>query len=499
MSATDPSLALLTDLYQLTMSQAAWKAGLWDSEAAFHLFFRKAPFKGGYTVAAGLESALEYLRAFKFSPGDISYLASLNDSRGAQLFDPGFLTALGALELSVDVDAIPEGTVVFPQEPLLRVIGPVAQCMLLETPLLNLINFQTLIATKAARICGAAKGEPVIEFGLRRAQGIDGALSASRAAYLGGVTATSNVLAGKRYGIPVRGTHAHSWVMLFDDELAAFQAYADALPGNVIFLVDTYDTLEGVRHAIEVGRKLRQAGHELLGVRLDSGDLAWLSIEARKLLDAAGFEKTSILASNDLDEHLIQSLKEQGATINSWGIGTRLVTGDSEPALGGVYKLSAVRAAGGPWKPRLKLSEQTAKVSTPGILNVRRFTETTDNGERLVADLIWDQERGLAPEGSAQELIDPNDATRRKRVPAGTRHQELLVPVVRGGKQVYAPPPLAESRARTFAELARLDFTHKRLHNPHAYPVGLEPALHAFRTELILTHRTGVAAHGSKP
>ena len=237
---------------------------------------------------------------------------------------------------------IPEGTIVFPHEPLLRVHGPLLQAQLLETALLNIVNFQTLVATKAARVVLAARGEPVLEFGLRRAQGIDGALAASRAAYLGGCAATSNVLAGRLYGIPVRGTHAHSWVMCFDDELEAFRAYARAMPNNCVFLVDTYDTLDGVRHAIEVGQELRRQGHEMIGIRLDSGDLAWLSIEARRMLDEAGFPKATIVASNELDEQIIASLKDQGATIGVWGVGTRLVTAYDQPALGGVYKLAAI-------------------------------------------------------------------------------------------------------------------------------------------------------------
>ena len=480
----DSSLSLLTDLYQLTMAQAAFAEGLWQHEAVFHLFFRKAPFKSGCTVAAGLASALEHLRDFRFTSSDLDYLATLRGADGVALFTAEFLAALGALELGLDIDAVPEGTLVFPQEPLLRVRGNIAQAMLLETPLLNIINFQTLIATKAARIALAAKGEPVIEFGLRRAQGPDGALSASRAAFIGGCAATSNVLAGKRFGIPVRGTHAHSWVMLFDDELEAFQAYARALPGNCTFLVDTYDTLPGVVHAIEVGRSLRARGHKLTGIRLDSGDLAWLSIEARKLLDAAGFEDTAILASNDLDEQVIASLKEQGAQISVWGVGTRLVTGGDEPALGGVDKLSAVRAPGGAWRERIKLSEQAIKVSTPGFLNVRRFHHA-DAARTLVADAIFDEQRGF----SSQQIVDPLDPLRFRSIEPGMPFEDLLQPVLRAGKQVAAPPSLLESRARTLAELNRLHATQKRLLHPHSYPVGLERALHERKSALVTGYR----------
>ncbi|HSW48721.1 MAG TPA: nicotinate phosphoribosyltransferase, partial [Bryobacteraceae bacterium] len=279
------SLSLLTDLYQLTMAYGYWKLGVAEKQAAFHLVFRGNPFKGGFTVAAGLAYAVSYLENFRFDEGDLAYLKTLNGNDGRPLFERGFLDYLADLRLTCDVDAAPEGTVVFPHEPLVRVTGSILQAQLIETPLLNMINFQTLIATKAARVCLAAKGEPVLEFGLRRAQGIDGGIAASRAAYLGGCAATSNVLAGKLFGIPVKGTHAHSWVMSFDDELESFEAYAKAMPNNCVFLVDTYNTFEGVRRAVAVGRALRETGHEMIGIRLDSGDLAYLSIEARKILD----------------------------------------------------------------------------------------------------------------------------------------------------------------------------------------------------------------------
>src|SRR6185436_18428573 len=340
------SLALLTDLYQLTMAYGYWKAGTWDREAVFLLHFRKPPFGSGFTIACGLAPAIEFIERFRFTGDDLEYLASLTGNDGNPLFEREFLDFLHNLELACDVDAIPEGTAVFPHEPLLRVKGPLLQAQLLETPLLNLMNFQTLIATKAARVCLAAQGEPVLEFGLRRAQGIDGAVSASRASYAGGCAATSNVLAGKLFGIPVKGTHAHSWVLSFDSELEAFDTYAEAMPNNCVFLVDTYDTLQGVRHAVEIGRRLRERGHEMVGIRLDSGDLAWLSIQARRILDEEGFPDAQILASSELDEHLIESMKLQGSRIVVWGVGTRLVTGGGDPALGGVYKLTAIREPG---------------------------------------------------------------------------------------------------------------------------------------------------------
>jgi nicotinate phosphoribosyltransferase len=340
-----------------------------------------------------------------------------------------------------------------------------------------------LIATKAARVCLAARGEPVVEFGLRRAQGIDGGLSASRAAYVGGCHATSNTLAARLYGIPVRGTHAHSWVMLHDSEREAFQAYARALPGNCIFLVDTYGTVEGLANAIEVARWLRSRGKELVGIRLDSGDLAWLSQEARRMLDEAGFPKAVVLASNELDENVIQSLKEQGARIAMWGVGTRLVTGQGDGALGGVYKLAAVRPeAGAPWSPRLKLSEQVEKTSIPGLLQVRRFSR----GGEFLSDAIFDEGLGA---GAPCLIVDPLDPLRRREIPADAPGEDLLVPIFRRGRRVYDPPPLAEARARTGAQLARFHAGVKRFMNPHQFPVGLERRLHEHRADLVLAAR----------
>jgi nicotinate phosphoribosyltransferase len=386
------------------------------------------------------------------------------------------------MRLACDVDAVPEGTVVFPLEPMVRVTGPILHAQLIETPLLNVINFQSLIATKAARVVLAARGDPVLEFGLRRAQGFDGGLAASRAAWVGGCAATSNVMAGRLFGIPVSGTHGHSWVMAFDDELSAFRAYAEALPNNCIFLVDTYDTREGVRHAIEVGRELRARGHEMLGVRLDSGDLAWLSSEARKMLDEAGFENARIIASNELDEQLIASLKEQGAAISGWGVGTRLVTGHPDAALGGVFKLTAVRRPGEAWRAKIKLSEQSIKTSIPGVLQVRRFAGDAE----AAADVIYDE---ATPPAGAVTMIDPLDPTRRRTIPAGTPSQDLLVPIFRAGRRVYDPPPLVEVRKRASGELTRFHSGVKRFVNPHPYPVGLERRLHDLRTRLILEAR----------
>jgi nicotinate phosphoribosyltransferase len=474
--------ALLTDLYQLTMAYGYWKTGRANDEAVFNLFFRKPPFGGGYTVACGLAPVIDFIEAFRFQADDVEYLAGLTGNDGERLFEKAFLDYLAELRLSVTVHGVPEGTVVFPHEPLLRIQGPILHCQLLETALLNIMNFDTLIATKAARVCLAAQGDSVLEFGLRRAQGRDGALAASRAAHVGGCSATSNVLAGKRFGIPVRGTHAHSWVMSFDSELEAFEAYAEVMPNNCVFLVDTYDTLEGVRNAIKVGHDLRRRGKELVGIRLDSGDLAWLSIEARKLLDEAGFPKAVIVASNDLDEHLIQSLKNEGAAINVWGVGTKLCTAYDQPALGGVYKLAAVRHPGRPWSYRVKLSEQAVKISNPGIQQVRRMKRA---GE-FIADVIYDEELGIE---DGCTLVDPMDATRQKLVPKGTAWEELLVPVFQEGRRVYEVPTIAASQARAVAQLAGFNAGVKRLANPHQYPVGLESKLHGLKTKLVLEAR----------
>ncbi len=473
--------ALLADLYQLTMAYAYWREDRHHQQAVFAMHFRRPPFAGGYAIACGLAPLIDYLGGYRFSTGDLAYLARLSGNDGRPLFDQGFLAYLRDMRLELDIDAVLEGTVVFPHEPLVRVRGPILQCQLLETVILNLINFETLIATKAARMCQAARGDEVLEFGMRRAQGVDGALAASRACFIGGCHATSNLLAGRLHGIPVRGTHAHSWVMSHSDELEAFRAYARAMPNNCVFLVDTYDTLKGVENAIAVGHELRRSGHELVGIRLDSGDLAWLSIEARKRLDAAGFPRAVIVASNDLDERLITSLKEQGATIALWGVGTRLVTGHEQPALGGVYKLSAIRE-GEVWRHCLKLSEQPSKVSNPGILQVRRHIA---DGE-FVGDVVFDELIGIDP---APIMVDPFDATRRRSFAATLAHVDLLEPVMREGRLLLQAPPPGVSRARAQDQLRHLHAGIRRFDHPHQYPVGLEERLHARKQELMLASR----------
>ena len=475
--------ALFTDLYQLTMACGYWQAGVAERHAVFHLYYRSNPFGGGYAVAAGIGPALEYLRDFRFTSDDLAFLATLAGDDGTPLFPRAFLDTLGGLRLTCDIDLVPEGTVVFPHEPIVRVRGPILQAQLVETALLNLVNFSTLIATKAARVAQAANGEPVLEFGLRRAQGPDGALSASRAAYIGGCDATSNVLAGRQFGIPLRGTHAHSWVLLFGDEQEAFDLYAEAMPNNVVLLVDTYDTLDGVRRAIRTGEALRRAGHPLLGIRLDSGDLAYLSREARAILDAAGFHDTRILASNDLDEETLTSIRQQGGRVDTWAVGTRLVTGDGQGALGGVYKLSAAQGEDGRWEHRVKVSEQAAKVNTPGCLQVRRYRA----GSEFVGDAIYDT---LAGEPAAElTIVDVADPTRRKRLGSELAWEELLVPAFRGGELVYRQPALPQIRDRVREQLAGFHAGVKRFRNPHPYPAGLESRLHEHRTRLLLEAR----------
>jgi nicotinate phosphoribosyltransferase len=476
------SLALLTDLYQLTMACGYWKAGTADREAVFHLTFRRAPFGGGYAIAAGLGPALDYLRMLRFVADDLAYLASLRDGRGEPLFPAGFLDYLEHFRFTCTVDAAPEGSLVFAHEPIVRVTGPIAQAQLVETPLLTMMSFETLVATKASRVVAAARGAPVVEFGLRRAQGIDGGICASRAAYIGGCAATSNLLAGKRFGIPVRGTHAHSWVMFYGDELAAFRAYADALPGSCTFLVDTYDSLEGVRHAIAIGRELRARGHELEGIRLDSGDLAYLSIEARRMLDAAGFPAAKIVASNELDEQVIASLFEQGARIDTFGVGTRLVTAFDEPSLGGIYKLGAARDEHGAWRSVIKLSEQPLKISNPGNLAVRRLRK----GGELVADIIYDSEAGF----SVAALHDIDDPLRPPLLPVFDASSDLLVTYLRGGQSVQDADTLEVARARAARELAQLSPRVRRFLNPQPYPVGLDPHVHASKQRLVAQART---------
>ena len=470
------SLALLTDLYQLTMASGYWKEGLAEREAVFYHYFRKAPFGGAYAIAAGLETALEWLRSFRFDEDDLAYLAGLRGQGGLPLFEPRFLDYLGATAFRCDVDAMPEGTAVFAEEPVARVRGPLLQCQLAETALSNILNFQTLIATKAARVCRAAGGDAVLEFGLRRAQGIDGGLSASRAAFIGGCAATSNVLAGKLYGIPVRGTHAHSWVLAFDSEPQAFEAFARAMPHNCVLLVDTYDSHEGIRRAAEVGRRLREQGFRLTGIRLDSGDLAALSVEARRILDAAGLEDAAIVASNDLDEHAIADLKASGSRIGVWGVGTSIASAKGQSALGGVYKLALLRDSAGTWQAKAKRSEDAAKASTPGILQVRRYTA----GAAIKADLVYDESH--PPQGRWAGTGFGQTEEGRPVEPGGD-HEDLLRPVLREGRPVAEPEALARARDRCRAQLSQLPAELLRPQPQRSFPVLIEDGLRRRRED----------------
>ena len=469
---------LLADFYQLTMAYGYWQLGVAETEATFHLLFRKNPFQGNYALSCGLASVVDYIENWRFEEDDLAYLATLKRSNTNQsLFPNAFLDYLKQLRFTGDLDAIPEGTIVVANEPIIRVQGPIIQCQLLESALLNILNFQTLIATKASRVCRVAGEDCVIEFGLRRAQGPDGALSASRAAYIGGCVASSNTLAGKYYRIPVRGTHAHSWVTAFPTEQTAFSAYADVFPENCVLLVDTYHTLSGVQHAIEIGQQLRQMGHTLKAIRLDSGDLAELSIKARKCLDQAGFTETKILASNSLDEYVIADLKQQGATIDLWGVGTNLVTAYDHPALDGVYKLSALKDASG-WIYKLKLSEQEIKVPNPGRHQVRRFF----CNEQYILDVIYDLDLGIS---DTPESILLDDTQSRKKLDDVDAFVDLLEPIFHRGKLVKPQQLIHEIRKEALFAVKDFD----RQHGQHSYPIALESNLFQMKQRLLKQYR----------
>ena len=475
-----PSYSLLTDLYQLTMAQGYFEAGRTSEQACFTMHFRDYPFDGGYAIACGLAQLAEIVEGYRFDEGDVAYLRTLEAPGGGPLFHEGFLDHLGSFELSVDVDAVLEGTPVFPQEPIVRVTGPIMECQMLETALLNCVNFETLIATKAARVCRAADGRPVAEFGLRRAQGLGG-VWASRAAVVGGCASTSDVLAGKLFGIPVSGTHAHSWVMSFPDELTAFREYARIAPNNCVLLVDTYDVEQGIANAIVVGKEMRERGERLAAIRIDSGDLAWLSKLARARLDEAGLEDCGIVLSNDLDEHAIKSILDEGAPATSFGVGTKLATAFDQPTLGGVYKLTATReSAGAPWEKRLKISESMAKLTTPGVLDVRRYYN--DDGT-IAGDMVFDVSVGA---DEREVIVDPLDDLRQKNL-SGKRYVTLLEPLARQGRVVLGPEERSAmaARDRARAGLATLDESQLRMLNPHTYPVGLDYGLSEERRALV--------------
>jgi nicotinate phosphoribosyltransferase len=476
------NLGLFTDLYELTMAQVYWENGMAEWESAFHYFYRTVPSGGGYSIACGLQSLIDYLMELSFVGEDIDYLGIIPGADGKRLFKPAFLAHLKKVRFNCDVDAVPEGTVVFPYEPIVRIRGPLLAAQIVETAILNLCNYASAVATEAARICWAAGGAPVYDFSARRAPGLEGSLVTTRGAYVGGFAGTSNVWAARLAGIPadhIKGTMAHSLIMSFNSELEAFVAYANALPNNCLFLVDTYGTLEGIRHAIEAGRMLRAGGHELLGIRLDSGDLARLSKRARQMLDEAGFHKSAIFASNDLNETLIQSLRVQGAQITIWGVGTKLVVGP----LGGVYKLSAIRKPGGHWEPRIKLSDQPAKISVPGVLGVRRYRTASVN----IADAIYDEGKGIA---HPARMVSIRDQTKQMTVPPpGTEGRDLLVPIMRRGELVYDLPAVDQIRHYCAEELAAMPAGIKRFENPDEYKVGLEASLSALRQKMIVEGR----------
>ncbi len=460
----------MLDLYHLTMAYGYWKEGLHGRPAVFHHFFRKAPFGNPYVLAGGLHLLIDLVEAFRFSVEDIQYLGGLKGSQGNPLFDEPFLNYLQRMEFSCDIDAVPEGKPVFPHQPMVRVTGPLLQAQIIESAILNLVNFSSLIATKASRMRRAAPNDSILEFGLRRAQGLDGALTASRAAFIGGCDATSNVMAGRYYGIPVKGTHAHSWVMCFSDEREAFRAYAEAMPGNCILLVDTYDTLNGVRNAIAIAREMRARGQEMNGIRLDSGDLAELSIRARAMLDEAGFPDVAIVASDSIDEYRLQQMKEKGAQVSIWGIGTRLVTAYDQPALGGVYKLAALQDEGGRWVDRIKLSEEAIKTSNPGRQQIRRFFDAEG---RPQGDMIYDP----FDKGSDEMITYPDERSVSFR---GAQGEELLLPIFRSGQLVYKVPELGQIREDSLRNQEIF-----RNISADSYPLGLEKDLFQRKQKLI--------------
>ena len=473
------NLTLLTDLYELTMMQGYFKTGS-NETVVFDAFYRNNPSNGGYAICAGLEQIIEYIKGLHFTEEDISYL------RGVGIFEEDFLEYLRGFCFSGDIYAIPEGTVIFPREPLIKVIAPIMEAQLIETAILNMLNHQSLIATKAARVCYAAQGDGVMEFGLRRAQGPDAGVYGARAAVIGGCCGTSNVLCGQMFGIPVKGTHAHSWIMSFSDEYTAFKKYAELYPSACILLVDTYDTLSsGIPNAIRVFTEMREAGIPLdfYGIRIDSGDLAYLSKMARRMLDDAGFPDAVISASNDLDEYLIENLKSQGAKITSWGVGTNLITSKDCPAFGGVYKLAAIQAEDGSFLPKIKLSENSEKVTNPGNKTVYRIYGKASG--KIRADYIclagesFDTEKDLL-------LFDPLETWKRTSLKGGTyRMRELLVPVFQKGKCVYQSPRVMDIQKYCNEEKGTLWNETKRFANPHEVYVDLSNKLFDMKRQIL--------------
>lgn len=473
------NLTLLTDLYELTMMQGYFKNQNHDV-VVFDAFYRTNPCDGGYAVCAGLAQVIDYIEHLHFDADDIRYLKSLG------IFDDDFLTYLSGFHFSGDIYAVPEGSVIFPREPLIKVVAPIMEAQLIETAVLNILNHQSLIATKAARVCHAAQGDGVMEFGLRRAQGPDSGTYGARAAIIGGCKGTSNVLAGQLFNVPVLGTHAHSWIMSFPDEYTAFSEYARLYPSACILLVDTYDTLKsGVPNAIRVFNEMREANIPLTyyGIRMDSGDLAYLSKEVRKMLDAAGFPDAVISASNDLDEYLIESLKQQGATITSWGVGTNLITSKDNPAFGGVYKLAAIREKDGTFQPKIKLSENIEKVTNPGNKTFYRVYDKAT--KKIKADLICLVDE-VFDEADTLKLFDPAAPWKKTRLPGGTYTlREMLVPVIKNGQTVYQSPDVMQIRQICEQEKDTLWEETKRFVNPHEVYVDLSQKLYDMKADLL--------------
>ena len=480
------NFTLLTDFYELTMMQGYLKSGKHKEKVIFDMFYRKNPCGNGFAICCGLEQVVEYIRNLNFSEEDIDYLRSLGT------FDEDFIEYLRGFHFTGDIYAIPEGTVVFPKEPLIKVIAPVIEAQLVETAILNLVNHQSLIATKAYRVVHAAQGDGVMEFGLRRAQGPDAGIYGARAAVIAGCIGTSNVYAGQKFRVPVLGTHAHSWIMSFPTELEAFKAYARLYPNNCILLVDTYDTLKsGVKNAILCYDAMKEEGITLkrFGIRLDSGDLAYLSKKARKMLDEAGYPEAIISASNDLDENLIESLKAQGACITSWGVGTNLITSESQPSFGGVYKLAATYSDDGKWVPKIKLSENSEKITNPGNKQIYRIIEK-DSG-KVFADYIALEEERFS-EAEDLVLFDPIDTWKKSTLKGGSYEMRpLLVPIFLGGKLVYNCPSVEEIKAYCKKEQESLWEECRRLTNPHAVHVDLSDKLYEMKKGLLAQYSRG--------
>jgi len=474
------NLSMMTDYYELTMMQGYFLSGMEKRQGVFDLYYRRNPLGNGFAIAAGLAQAIDYIENLSFAKEDIEYLSGLNS------FKPEFLNYLENFSFTGDIWAIPEGTVVFPNEPLMRITAPIIEAQLIETALLNIINHQCLIATKAARVVYAAGGDSVLEFGLRRAQGPDAGVYGARAAIIGGCVATSNTLCGQMFGAPVRGTHAHSWVMSFPDELSAFREYARLYPEDCTLLVDTYDTLKsGVPNAITVFSEMKAAGIPLknYGVRMDSGDIAYISKKARVKLDVSGFTDAKIAASGDLDETIIQSLKQQNAEISLWGVGTSLITSDGCPAFGGIYKLAAAENENGEMEPRIKLSENLEKITTPGVKKVFRFFEKETG--KIKADLISLDDETI-DEAQPITIFDPLATWKRMTLEAGSfTVKELLIPIFINGEKIYNSPELAEIQEYCRESQSTLWDEHKRLINPHILPVDLSQRLYDLKQQKI--------------